>query len=108
MNELTEGFAGALEALQAAGAALLVTYGTATAPGVVVRRVPEGDFRVRRSTAETLAVTLLDNCFDGGLPRPEETVSIGGRQHRVIDVERTPGSPLATLVLGNGWTAPSA
>lgn len=90
MSETSDGFDEAFELLYAINETVTVTFGSATALGVLTAISLDGeDYRVRKDGAKGYKLHLRSDAFTT-MPKLNETITIASRKHRILSAPLTP------------------
>ena len=104
MSEVDTSFAAALDVLALLGETVTVTFGSATATGVLtVAENGSEDFRVRKSGGKQLKLSMLSTAFSP-MPKENNVIKIGSNSHRITLAPFTP-APIITYEISDGYTA---
>ncbi len=104
MSEVDTSFADAFDVLALLGETVTVTFGSATATGVLtVAENGSEDFRVRKSGGKQLKLSMLSTAFSP-MPKENNVIKIGNISHRVTQAPFTP-DPIVTYEISDGYTA---
>lgn len=104
MSEVDTSFADAIGVLAFLGETVTVTFGSATATGVLTEcENSSEDFRVRKSGGKLHKLTLLSTAFSP-MPKENSVIKIGNNSHR-ITLAPFSTSPVITFDISDAYTA---